>query len=225
MKIEIWSDIVCPWCGLGTRGLMEAASDFAQAGAVDILHRSFLLGMSVDAPEGKAEPAADVLRRLKGMSRAQIDQIDRRISEMGRQAGFSEYHVADNMVGNTFLAHEFLAFASAQGKHEQAWKLIFKAYYSDRAPIWTIDDLLAFAASLDLDPDAARAALETRRYHDAVKADHADAIALGARGVPFIVIDRRVEISGRSSRHILAAIEAYAEKLDRPGLRAQHASA
>lgn len=206
MKIEIWTDIVCPWCGVGTRQLEQALEQFEHAAGVELVHRSFLL--RPDAAEGVSEPAAEFVQRKYKFSPEQLARTHERLEAMAHAAGLSEYHVADNDIGSTRLAHEFLAYASAQGKHEEAWRLMFSEYFGRKAPIWTLDDLLPLADKLGLDVDGARSALESRRHRSDVETDHDEAVRLGASGVPFIVVDRRYAIPGaQSPERILAVLE------------------
>lgn len=202
MKIEIWADIICPWCGLGDRYLQQAIAASGHADDIEVVHRSFQL--QPDTPEGKAEPALAMLQRKYGMSSQQITQSNQRIEAMAHEAGISEYHVLHNNVGNTGLAHEFLAYATAHGKHADAWQLMFSEYFGRIAPIWTVEDLLPLATRLEFDVHDVRAALEEHRYRAAVEADYAQAAKLGVRGVPFIVIDERYGAAGAQPADVLS---------------------
>lgn len=201
VQVEIWTDIVCPWCGLTTHRLNAALAMFEHADEVEVVHRSFQL--NADAPEGAAEPTAQLLRRLRGVDTTQIEQSFALVEKIAHDEGIAEYHVADNVMANTSLAHQFLAHASTQGRHEEAWQLIFTEYFGKRTPVWTVDELLVLADRLDLDRDAAREALESRRHEAEVDVDQAEAIALGAQGVPFLVIDRKYALSGSKKPELI----------------------
>ena len=211
MKIEIWTDVVCPWCGLTTHRFNRALEQFEHADDVEVVHRSFQL--NPDAPVGAAEPTAQLLHRLRGVDTKQLTDSFALVEKIAHDEGVARYHVADNVIANTSLAHQFLAYASTQGKHEEAWQLVFEEYFGNRTPVWTIDDLLVLADRLDLDRDGVRAALESRVHEADVEADHNEALQLGANGVPFIVIDRRYAIPGSQKSELIvnALRQAWAE--------------
>lgn len=193
MQVELWADVVCSWCGIANRRVWEAISKFGHADEVEFVHRSYRL--LADRPEGESISFVE-LGRTMGMDPAQTRAVGSRVEQIAAADGIAEYHVVDNRVGNTTLAHEFLAFASEQGRGDAAWDLLFDAHFADRAPLWTIEDLVALAPALDLDPTETAAALTTRRYRPRVVGDHEQAVSFGASGVPFLVIDRRYGISG-----------------------------
>lgn len=207
MKLEFWGDIVCSWCGIANERVNEALSRFD--GDVELVHRSFrLMG---DMPDGESHDFVDYMSRRRGIDPAEARQMAERVEMIARRDGIENYHVHDNSIGNTTLAHEFLAYASEQGLHREAWDLVFRANFGEKADIWTIDDLAAFAEPLGLDETAVREALESRRYRAQVEADHAEALALGSQGVPFLVIDRTYGMSGAQSvTAIVNALETAA---------------
>lgn len=206
MKIEIWTDIICPWCGLATHQLDQALARFEHADQVVVEHRSFELNPK--ALDGVSEPTTQMLQNKLEIPLEQALEMNRRVERLAHQAGIAEYHVADNRVGATTLAHELLAWATEQGKHDEAWHLMFAEYFGKRTPIWTVDDLVAVTEVLGLDPVPARQVLTSRRYTDRVRADHREAAALGAQGVPFLVVDRRYGMSGaQGADRILALLD------------------
>lgn len=205
MQVELWADVVCSWCGIANRRVQEAIAAFEHGDGVRLTHRSFRL--LLDRPEGESISFIE-LGRSMGMGDAQTRAAARQVEQVAAADGIVEYHVGDNRVGNTTLAHEFLAYASEQGQHDAAWDLLFEAHFADRAPLWTIQDLQAFAMPLGLDPEAAGRALVERRHRAQVVADHEQAVAFGASGVPFLVIDRRYGISGAQPvAQIVATLE------------------
>lgn len=212
VKVELWEDIVCPWCGIANERTNQALAQFEHSDEVEFVHRSFRL--VTDMPDGESLESFQYLRDRKGMTREAADQSSAHLKELAREVGFDEYHSTDNQIGNTTLAHEFLAWASEQGKEREAWDLVYREYFTERAPIWTVDDLVGFAEPLGLDPAAAREALDARTYRAQVVADHDEAVELGARGVPLLVIDRKYGVSGAQSVDaIVAALEkAWSER-------------
>ena len=194
MRIEIWSDIICPWCGLGQHRLNAALERFKRADDVEVLHRSFQL--DARAPLGETESVRHMLKVKKRLSDAQVEGAIRHVEELARAEGLTPYVVGDNRVGNTSLAHELAAWATEQGCGAATWARLYTAYFGEARSIFDVPALVELTRDLDLDPDTTRDVLSSRRYAPRVRADHGEAIALGATGVPFIVVDRRYAISG-----------------------------
>ncbi|NLE85234.1 MAG: DsbA family oxidoreductase [Myxococcales bacterium] len=207
MRVEIWSDLICPWCGLGQHRLNMALERFAHGDDVQVVHRSFLLDPR--APLGETESVRSMLQAKKGMSAAQVDAITRHVEELARAEGLQPYIVGDNQVGGTSLAHELAAWATEQGQGGAAWARLYRAYFGEARSIFDVPALVELAEDLELDPGAARDALTSRRYADQVRADHREAVELGATGVPFIVVDRRYAIPGaQPTEAMLRTLEA-----------------
>ena len=201
MKVEMWADMVCVWCGIAVDRMNTALEQFEHGEEIDLEHRSFRL--LPEQPDGASHDFAEFMIAERGFSAEQAAATAARVEGMAHADGVEEYHVTGNRVGNSTLAHEFLAWASAQGKHREAWDLVFRRHYADRADIWTIEDLLVFARELELDEDAARAALVSREHRAKVEADHQEVLALGGSGVPFFVIDGRYAVSGAQPPEVL----------------------
>jgi len=200
MRVEVWSDIICPWCGLGLHRLRAALARFEHAADVQIVHHSFQLDER--APAGQTETVRAMLGK-KGLADAQIDAVTARVAQLAEAEGLAPYRVLDNRVGNTSLAHELAAWASEQGRGPETWDLLFETYFGEATSVFEIEPLVALATKLGLDPDAAREALTSRRYAERVKADAREAQQLGANGVPFFVIDRQVAVGGAQPADVL----------------------
>lgn len=194
MKLEIWSDVVCPWCGLGAHRLEQALQRFEHGDEVEVIHRSFVLDPTLPSAPGVS--AREMLRRKYGMGDAQIEASTRRIEAMAEREGLVPYVVGDNTVANTQLAHELLAYATAQGKNAEAWQRMFRAYFGEARSVFDVDALVELADELGLDPAATRQALADHTFRQQVEDEAHEAQALGARGVPFIVVDRRYAVAG-----------------------------
>lgn len=204
MKVEIWSEVTCPWCGLGSRRLDRAVERFEHADEVEVVHRSFPISGSF--AEGTVFSVRDALLRRYGMGGSQAEASTRHIEQLAASEGLSPYRVLDNQVGNTDLAHEFLAHASAQGKNREAWDAIFRAYFSQARPVFALDDLLPLAGELRLDTDETRGALAERRYRQQVANEAARAQALGATGAPFLLVDGTYTIPGAQGSDALLGV-------------------
>lgn len=193
MKVEIWADIICPWCGLGSYRLDKAVERFEHGDEVEVIHRSFQLDPSM--PTGPVTPR-QMLKQKHGMAEAQVEAATRQVEQLAAADGLAPYIVLDNTVANTELAHEFLAYATAEGKHTEAWQRIFGVYFGEARPIFDVDALVELGAELGLDRDATRRALVQHRFRQQVSDDARQAQRLGARGVPFTVIDGQYAVSG-----------------------------
>ncbi|WP_158851289.1 DsbA family oxidoreductase [Saccharothrix deserti] len=201
MRVEIWSDIICPWCGLGNHRLDRAVERFEHGADVEVVHRSFPLDPSM--PSGPVMTAREMLKTKHGMDDDQVEAATGHVRELAERDGLTPYIVADNTVGNTALVHEFLAYATDRGKHTEAWHRTFRAYFGSAHPVFEIDGLLDLAAELGLDRDETRQVLEDRRYRDQVEDETRQAQRLGARGVPFIVVDGQYAVSGAQDTETL----------------------
>ncbi|GII87887.1 protein disulfide-isomerase [Sphaerisporangium siamense] len=194
MKVQIWADVICPWCGIGRHRLKAALERFEHADEVEVVHRSFQLDPG--APVGVSRPVAEMLTAKYGMDPAQVAAMNARVEELAHAEGLKPYIVADNVVGGTALAHEFLAHATAHGLHTRAWDHVFSAYWGEARPVFTVDALVSLGEEIGLDPAGTREALTDRRHRSQVEQEQAEARALGATGVPFTVVGDRYGLAG-----------------------------
>jgi len=197
MKIEIWSDVICPWCGIGQHRLDAALADFPQREEVEVIHRSFQLDPSF--PAGVTLPVREVLRKKYRMTDAQMDENSRHIESLADADGLRPYKVGQTLAGNTRQAHELLALARAHGLEAEAWKRLYRAHFGEGRSIFTVDSLVELGVEIGLEAAEVRAALEDGRYAAQVLSEGREAQKLGANGVPFVVIDRRLGIAGAQS--------------------------
>lgn len=206
IKIDVWSDIACPWCYIGKRNLeagLAAASADDDAPAVEVVYHSFEL--SPDTPVDFQGGEADYLATHKGVSRAQAQQMLDRVTGVAADAGL-EYRFDLLQHTNTVKAHELLHFAKEQGRQLELAERLMSAYFTEGRHLGQVDELVALATDAGLDADAAREALRTGRHLDAVRADQAQARAYGISGVPFFVIDGKYGVSGAQPADAFAQI-------------------
>lgn len=194
MHVEIWSDVVCPWCGIGQARLDAALAAFPEREAVTVTHRSFQLDPRL--PADATRPVRDLLREKYGMSDAQIDATHARIGALAAAEGLSPYSSSGQVIGNTERAHELLALAADRGLAAEAWARLYRAYFGEGGSVFDVDALVRLGSEVGLSPDEIRAALADHRYRDRVRADAQMARELGVTGVPFVAIDRRYGVSG-----------------------------
>ena len=191
MKIEIWSDVVCPWCYIGKRRLEHALADFEHADEVEIVWRSFQL--HPEAPAGEAIPTRQYLTSRFG---PQASQMTGRVAAIAREEGL-DFDFDHALTVNTFDAHRLLHLAGAEGVQDRAKERLLRAHFSEGADLADPDTLVALMKEAGVSEDRARAVIENPdEYAKDVDRDIQEARALGANGVPFFVIDRKYGISG-----------------------------
>jgi predicted DsbA family dithiol-disulfide isomerase len=193
MQVEIWSDVVCPWCYLGKRYFEQALERFPHRDEVEVIYRSFELDPS--APPGVTTPTVETLAGKYGMGLEQAREAQRQMEQRAAQAGLT-FRMEDLRSGSTRDAHRLLQLAGARGKGAELAERLHRAYFTDQASIFDHASLAGFAADVGLDRDQALAVLAGDQYAQAVEADEQVAYSLGVTGVPFFVIDRRYGISG-----------------------------
>jgi predicted DsbA family dithiol-disulfide isomerase len=193
MDIQIWSDIVCPWCYVGKRRFESALAAFEHAEGVTVTHRSFQLDPS--SPRGETTDRRQMLKRKYGWSDAQADEMDARMTQIASIEGL-EYHLDGGVTGNTLDAHQIVHLAQAAGRQDEVLERLYRAHFTERRSIFEHASLAALAADAGLDADEARRVLRDDVYAAAVAADVAEARRLGVNGVPFFVLDGRFGVSG-----------------------------
>ncbi len=208
MKIEIWSDVVCPWCYIGKRRLEHALREFEHADEVEVAWRSFQL--NPDTPAGTAVPTLDYLTRRFG---PQASQMTGRVAELARGEGL-DFDFSTQLTVNTLDAHRLLHLAADLGLGDAAKERLLHAHFTEGADLSDPETLVRLAGEVGVDTGRAREVLASREYADAVQADIELAQAFGASGVPFFVIDRKYGISGaQPAETFLQALRtAYADE-------------
>jgi predicted DsbA family dithiol-disulfide isomerase len=192
MVIDFWSDVVCPWCGLMDHRLRAAKARAPFGSRVTVRHHSFQL--HPDLPrEGLSQRA---LFTKVGLPQSEVERNLLPIERMAREEGLIPYRAIDRTLGPTDLAHELLAYATDKGHGDEAWGKIFRAHFGQARKLWTVGEVVAFAAEIGLDAEEAAEVLRDRRYRARVNADQRDARRLGAHGTPFLVLDGRYAIPG-----------------------------
>ena len=201
MQVEVFSDVVCPWCYIGKRRLEQALETFPHRDDVTVTYRSFQLDPST--PKDVTGTLAERLADKYGVSLEKARAMNERVSTIAATVGLG-YHLDDAHPANTFDAHRLLHFAAAHGKQTELKERLMQAYFVRGEAIGDTDALVAMAADVGLDADAARAALAGNDYADAVRDDLSLARTFGINAVPFFVIDRKYGISGAQETPVLA---------------------
>jgi predicted DsbA family dithiol-disulfide isomerase len=211
MQVEIWSDVVCPWCYLGKRRFERALASFAYRDDVDVVYRSFELDPS--AAPGVTTPTVELLASKYRMSVAQAHDAQHQMELRAAQDGLS-FHMDGLRSGNTRDAHRLLQLAKVRGRQAELAERLHQAYFTDQVSIFDHSSLADLAAEVGLDRAEVMRVLSTDEYDDDVQADEETARSLGATGVPFFVIDRRYGISGAQPAETMAEVleRAWADR-------------
>jgi predicted DsbA family dithiol-disulfide isomerase len=215
VKVEIWSDVVCPWCYIGKRRFEAALARFPHREQVEVVWRSFELDPHAESVRaaGEGPDHADLLAAKYAMSRAQAEAAIGSVTQAAAGEGL-DFHLDVSLRSNTFDAHRLIHLAAARGLQGAVKERLMRAYFSEGAPVGDRDTLVRLAAEAGLDAADVKKVLDTDEHADAVRADEAEARALGITGVPFFVVDRSYGVSGaQPADQLLAVLErAWSER-------------
>ncbi len=202
MNVEIWSDVVCPWCYIGKRRFEAALADFEHRDDVTVTWRSFELD-----PGAPASALGDPVERLAakyGMSRADAQAAQARVTANAAAEGL-DFHLDRARSGNTFDAHRLLHHALSTGRQDQMKERLMAAYFVEGRSIGDREVLVEVATEVGLDEATVREVLGSGAFGDAVRHDEQEARRLNITGVPFFVIDRAYGISGAQPAELIAS--------------------
>ena len=205
MKVEIWSDVMCPFCYIGKRKFELALEQFPQKDQIEIEWKSFQLNPDL-VPDVSKNTSA-YLAELKGWEPDYAKQVNDHVTNLAAEVGL-EYNLDKAIVANSFHAHRFIQFAKSHGKGDEAEESLFKAYFTDGK---NTDDLTVLAetgAQLDLPEVELEAVLQSNSFAEKVEMDIYEAQQVGVKGVPFFVMDRKYAVSGAQ------APEAFLQALE-----------
>jgi predicted DsbA family dithiol-disulfide isomerase len=211
--VEIWSDVICPWCYVGKRRFEHALALFDGRDEVEVIWRSFELD-----PHAPREPIplADRLASKFNVSHAEAIAMNERMTETASGVGL-QFRLDKAISGNTLDAHRVIHLAASQGLQAEADERIKESYFAEGRPISDRESLIELAASVGLEADETRAMLESDRFLDEVREDEQTAAAFGINGVPFFVFDRRLGVSGAQPPEVLlGALQEAAGEVPAP---------
>lgn len=211
LALDVWSDVVCPWCFIGLANLDAALERFEHAGSVEVRLHSFQLDPS--APARDEQPLVERLAQKYGTSVEQIRESQARIVALGAERGI-DFRFDQAVGGNTFDAHRLLHLAARHHRQLELKHRLGRAYFTDGDPIGEPDTLRRAAVDVGLDPDEVDAVLAGDAFADEVRADVDQARAIGVTGVPFFVADGRLAVSGAQPAEVLLEVlqEAWATR-------------
>lgn len=206
MKVEIWSDVMCPFCYIGKRRFEEAMQQFPHKDKVEVEWKSFQLN-----PDMQTDPNTSInqyLADVKGWTLDYARQMNNHVTQMAAEAGLT-YNMDNAVVANSFKAHRFTHLAKKHGLGEAAEEALFKAYFTDSRNVDDDATLIELGISIGLDAETVKTTLQSNAFADDVRRDIAVAQQLGIRGVPFFVMDQKYGVSGAQ------AVEVFSQTLDK----------
>lgn len=211
MQVDVWSDVVCPWCYVGLANLDQALDDFEHADDVEVVLHSFQLDPA--APRRDPEPQVERLARKYRTSLEEIRTNQARLVALGAERGI-DFRFDDAVGGNTFDAHRLLHLGLRRGVQRKLKHRLGEAYFTEGQPIGETDTLRAAALAVGLDADEVEAVLTGDAFADEVRTDIADAQRIGVSGVPFFVAGGRLAVSGAQPPEALLDVlrQAWADQ-------------
>ncbi|WP_127503559.1 DsbA family oxidoreductase [Actinoplanes solisilvae] len=203
--VDVWSDVVCPFCYLGNAVFKEAVEQFPHGSAVQVRYHSFQLNPGF--PAGQAIPADEYVAGQYNMPKSQLEASHAQLTTRGAQAGL-DYRFSETLMVNTLDAHRMIHLAKAHDRELSMVERLFKAEFTDGLNLADHAVLADLAAELGLDHAEALDALKTKAYEKDIRADLAQARQLGITGVPFFVFDNKRAVSGAQG------VETFRRALD-----------
>jgi predicted DsbA family dithiol-disulfide isomerase len=197
MIIEVWSDVVCPWCFIGKRRLEKAIAKLPDPSVVEVRHRAFQLQPDII----ETVPTSKHLAEKYRISAEQVAEMQANVCSIADGEGLC-YDLKNTMSGNTLDAHRLILWAAGKGKQSELLEALYSAYFEKSKPVFAHKDLIEIAASVGLDSKEAETLLMTDLLEDQVKEDQSIAHQLGANGVPFFVFDMKYGVSGAQPQEV-----------------------
>jgi predicted DsbA family dithiol-disulfide isomerase len=196
MKVEIWSDVMCPFCYIGKRRFETALGQFNHKEEIEIVWKSFQLN-----PDMKTDPSKNInqyLAEVKGWSEDQAREMNDHVTQMAAHEGL-EYNFDKAIVANSFDAHRFIQLAKSKRLGDQAEERLFKAYFTEGLNTDDHGVLIQLGKEIGLDETEVKTTLESNAFANEVNRDIAESRQVGVRGVPFFVLNRKYAVSGAQS--------------------------
>lgn len=210
MKIEIWSDIFCPFCYIGKRKFEEALESFDKKEEVEVIYRSFEL--NPNAPKHSDKNIHELISSKYGITYEEAKLNNDNIVNQAKELGL-EYNFDTLVPTNSFDAHRMIHFAKEYGKMEEMTEALFKAYFTDSKNVSDFNTLAEIAVSIGLDKEEALKILNNNEYKDSVRSDEELAGRYGINAVPFFIFNEKFTVSGAQPTEIfLRALNKVSEE-------------
>ena len=191
MLIEVWSDVVCPWCFIGKRRLDKAVAGLPAGIDVTVVHRAFQLQPDIV----ETVPTSQHLSSKYNISPDQVTAMQANVCSIADGEGLC-YDLTDTLSGNTSDAHRLLLWAGEHGKQSELLEALYSAYFEKKESIFSHDELIRIAQQVGITATDAKSLLDSDAYSEQVRAEQNQAHQYGANGVPFVVVDGKYGISG-----------------------------
>jgi predicted DsbA family dithiol-disulfide isomerase len=210
MKVEIWSDVVCPFCYIGKRKFEAALEKFPHKDEIEIEWKSYQLSPGIKTDPSKN--AHQYLAENKGVSLEEATEMNNQVAKMAAENGLT-YNFDKAIVANSFIAHRFSHFAKQYAKQNEAEELLFRAYFTEGKNIDDTNTLAELGAQIGLNPNTVKETLKTTMFSDDVHMDIYEAAQVGVKGVPFFVFDEKYAISGAQDSSLFLQVleKSFAE--------------
>ncbi len=197
MIIEVWSDVVCPWCFIGRRRLQKAITDLPAGAEVQVVHRAFQLNPAADETVSTQKMLAEKYR----VTPDQVAAMQANVCEIADGEGLC-YNLNDTLSGNTKDAHRLLIWSEKFNKQDELLEAMYSSYFEKSGSLFDHEVLSNLASQIGLDKALALKLLASDEFIGEVEIDQATAHQFGANGVPFYVVDRKYAISGAQPQEI-----------------------
>jgi predicted DsbA family dithiol-disulfide isomerase len=205
IHIDVWSDVVCPWCFIGRRRLQKAIAAHGSGFDITVRHRAFQLQPDIT----ETVPTSEHLASKYRIDKAQVEAMQANVCQIADGEGLC-YDLGATLSGNTLDAHRLILWAQTIGKDDELLEALYSAYFEKSLPVFSHQDLIAVAKTVGINESNAVALLESNEFADQVREDQNLAGQLGATGVPFYVIDMKFGISGAQPQEVFDQIFAQA---------------
>ena len=203
MKVEIWSDVVCPFCYIGKRKFENALKDFAQKDKVEIVWRSFQLDPEMEVVPGQT--LHEYLGKRKGTTAAEGKKMNDSMSATAKEVGL-KYNLDNAIINNTLNAHRLLHLAKKNGLQNETKEALFAAYYTDAKNIGDTATLVSIGKSVGLNGVEINSMLQSDEYIKDVQQDQILAQQIGVQGVPFYVFNNKYAVSGAQATDVFTQV-------------------
>lgn len=210
MLVEVWSDVMCPFCYIGKRKFEAALAASGHSSNIRLVWKSFQLDPGIQASDNKDYAA--YLQKKKGFSEAQTKGMLEQVSNMARSEGL-DFHFEKAVVANSFDAHRLSQLAQQQGVQDAVEEALFQAHFTEGKDISDKETLKSIGVACGLDAAAIESLLHSNAFTEAVAQDIDEASQIGVRGVPFFVFNRKYAISGAQDMNVFSNTigKAYSE--------------
>ncbi len=210
MKVEIWSDVMCPFCYIGKRRFEKALDQFSHKENIEVVWKSFQLNPDMQTQPGKS--INQYLAEVKGWSLEQAQQVNAQVTNMAKDAGL-DYDLDKAVVANSFDAHRLVQLAKTKGRGDEMEERLFKAYFTEGKNIADPFTLQRLGEDAGLDQGEVEELLASDSFSEMVNQDIYEAQQIGVRGVPYFVLNNRYAVSGAQASETFAGAlnQAWAE--------------